>query len=74
MPSLFSSLTINKTELKNRFFRSATVENLGDEGMVTDSLISIYREIRTFSRNFFGNYPYNIGNASFVDIFCRIDM
>lgn len=45
MPSLFEPLTINKMELRNRFLRSATVENLGEQGMVTDSLVDLYREL-----------------------------
>ena len=45
MPNLFDPLTINKMEIKNRFVRSATVENLGDRGMVTDALLDLYREL-----------------------------
>ena len=45
MPSLFDPLTIKRMELRNRFVRSATVENLGDQGMVTDSLIDLYKEL-----------------------------
>jgi len=42
---LFEPFTMNKMELPNRFVRSATVENLGQGGMVTDSLIALYREL-----------------------------
>ena len=45
MPSLFDPLTINKMGLGNRFFRSATVENLGNRGMVTDSLVDLHQEL-----------------------------
>jgi 2,4-dienoyl-CoA reductase-like NADH-dependent reductase (Old Yellow Enzyme family) len=45
MPSLFDPLTINRMQLRNRLFRSATVENLGDQGMVTDSLVSLHQEL-----------------------------
>lgn len=38
-------MTINKMEMRNRFLRSATVENLGDQGMVTDSLRTLYRDL-----------------------------
>jgi 2,4-dienoyl-CoA reductase-like NADH-dependent reductase (Old Yellow Enzyme family) len=47
MPRLFDSLTINRLELRNRFVRSATMESLGDQGMVTDDLLSLYRELAT---------------------------
>ncbi len=45
MPHLFETLTINRMELSNRFVRSATVDNLGNQGMVSDSQISLYREL-----------------------------
>lgn len=45
MPRLFDPVNINGLELENRLFRSATVENLGIEGMVTDSLLGLYREL-----------------------------
>ena len=45
MPHLFDTLTINKMELKNRFVRSATNDNLADEGMVTDAQVSLFREL-----------------------------
>ena len=45
MPSLFDVLTINKMQLENRFFRSATLDALGEGGMITDSLLDLYREL-----------------------------
>jgi 2,4-dienoyl-CoA reductase-like NADH-dependent reductase (Old Yellow Enzyme family) len=45
MVSLYDSLIINKMELKNRFVRSATLDTLGDNGMVTDSVIKLYCEL-----------------------------
>ena len=45
MPNLFEPLLINKLELRNRFVRSATMETLGDQGMVTDDLLAFYREL-----------------------------
>jgi len=45
MPDLFDSLTINKLELKNRFVRSATNDNLADDGMVTDDQVDLFREL-----------------------------
>ena len=47
MPGLFDSLTINRLELRNRFVRSATMESLGEQGMVTDDLLALYRELAT---------------------------
>ncbi len=45
MSRLFDPLTINGVEIRNRFIRSATVENFGDKGMVTDTLLDLYREL-----------------------------
>ena len=45
MPNLFDALTINKLELRNRFVRSATMETLGNQGMVTDDLLALYRDL-----------------------------
>ena len=45
MPDLFNTLTINKMELQNRFVRSATNDNLADEGVVTDSQVELFREL-----------------------------
>lgn len=47
MPDLFDALIINKLELRNRFFRSATMDTLGDQGRVTDDLLTLYRELAT---------------------------
>jgi 2,4-dienoyl-CoA reductase-like NADH-dependent reductase (Old Yellow Enzyme family) len=45
MSRLFDPVRIKELELRNRLFRSATVENFGIEGMVTDSLLGLYREL-----------------------------
>lgn len=45
MPDLFDPLTINTLEIENRFVRSATMDTLSDQGMVTDDLIALYREL-----------------------------
>lgn len=42
MSVLFDPLIINKLHLPNRFVRSATFDNLGENGMVTDSQLAIY--------------------------------
>ena len=45
MPDLFEPLTLGGITLRNRFIRSATLENLGKRGLVTDKLVSIYRDL-----------------------------
>ncbi len=45
MPSLFDPVTISKLELRNRFVRSATNDNLADDGMVTDAQVGLFREL-----------------------------
>ncbi|MCP4599856.1 MAG: NADH:flavin oxidoreductase, partial [Proteobacteria bacterium] len=43
--SLFDPLTIGQMTIPNRFVRSATGENRGKDGRVTDSLVDVYREL-----------------------------
>lgn len=43
--SLFDPLTIGQMTIANRFVRSATGENRGKDGKVTDSLVDVYREL-----------------------------
>ncbi len=45
MPGMFEPIKIGGMELANRFMRSATFENLADEGKVTDDLIAVYRKL-----------------------------
>ncbi len=45
MLGLFDPFTINRLELRNRFVRSATNDNLAYEGMVTDAQVSLFREL-----------------------------
>ncbi|MFC1941254.1 NADH:flavin oxidoreductase [Chloroflexota bacterium] len=45
MPGLFNPFTINKLELENRFVRSATNDNLANEGMVTDAQVGLFRTL-----------------------------
>lgn len=45
MPNLFDAFTINRMRLRNRFVRSATMDYLADGGMVSDPLLSLYREL-----------------------------
>ena len=45
MPSLFDTLAINKMMLNNRFVRSATMDGLGKDGMVSDVELEIYKEL-----------------------------
>ena len=45
MSSLFDRLTINKLELRNRFVRSATMDSMADNGMVSEKEIVLYRAL-----------------------------
>lgn len=45
MHTIFTPLKINRLELQNRFVRSATLDNLGKNGMVTDAQVSLYRNL-----------------------------
>lgn len=46
MKTLFDKTFINKMELKNRFIRSATLENIaGDNGHLTDKIIELYENL-----------------------------
>lgn len=45
MSDLFKPLQINSLSIKNRFIRSATVDNLGENQLVTDAQLNFYREL-----------------------------
>jgi 2,4-dienoyl-CoA reductase-like NADH-dependent reductase (Old Yellow Enzyme family) len=45
MSKLFEPFKINKLEIKNRFVRSATVDNLGKDKMVSEAQLAFYREM-----------------------------
>ncbi|MFC1838023.1 NADH:flavin oxidoreductase [Thermodesulfobacteriota bacterium] len=45
MSKLFESLQINSLNIKNRFVRSATVDNLGEDMCVTEAQLNFYREL-----------------------------
>jgi 2,4-dienoyl-CoA reductase-like NADH-dependent reductase (Old Yellow Enzyme family) len=45
MSNLFKPLQINNLSIKNRFIRSATVDNLGENMVVTDAQLNFYREL-----------------------------
>src|SRR5512136_2799123 len=45
MSKLFTPFKINKLEIKNRFVRSATVDNLGKDKMVSEAQLAFYREM-----------------------------
>ncbi len=45
MPNIFDTLTINKMELRNRFVRSATMDGLANQGMVSDAEFKLYQEL-----------------------------
>lgn len=42
MPSLFDPLVINRLQIPNRFVRSATFDNLGMKGMVSEAQLALY--------------------------------
>jgi 2,4-dienoyl-CoA reductase-like NADH-dependent reductase (Old Yellow Enzyme family) len=42
MPNLFDPMQINHLQLPNRFIRSATFDNLGQNGMVSDAQLKLY--------------------------------
>jgi 2,4-dienoyl-CoA reductase-like NADH-dependent reductase (Old Yellow Enzyme family) len=42
MPNLFDPLQVNMLQLPNRFVRSATFDNLGNDGMVSDAQLKLY--------------------------------
>ena len=43
--SIFQPFKINNSVINNRFVRSATVDNLGSNGIVTDSQLELYRKL-----------------------------
>lgn len=45
MSEIFKPLQINRLIIKNRFVRSATVDNLGENQVVTDAQLNFYREL-----------------------------
>jgi len=45
MSNLFKPLQINRMTIKNRFIRSATVDNLGENMVVTDAQLNFYKEL-----------------------------
>ncbi len=45
MSKLFEPFKINRLEIKNRFVRSATVDNLGKDKIVSEAQIAFYREM-----------------------------
>jgi len=45
MSKLLEPVAVKGVTLPNRFVRSATVKNLGGQGLVTDSLELLYREM-----------------------------
>ena len=45
MSQIFDPLTINRMQIKNRFVRSATMDNMGSGGLVTEAQIEIYRQL-----------------------------
>jgi 2,4-dienoyl-CoA reductase-like NADH-dependent reductase (Old Yellow Enzyme family) len=45
MPGLFEPLKINRMTIKNRFVRSATMDNMGFNAEVTEAQLNLYRDL-----------------------------
>lgn len=45
MANLFETLSVNKLALNNRFVRSATMDGLGKDGLVSEAEVALYREL-----------------------------
>lgn len=45
MHKIFTPFEINKLKLRNRFVRSATVDNMGENGMVSDAQVELYTNL-----------------------------
>ena len=45
MPGLFDPLTVNTTVLQNRFIRSATMDGMAHDGLVSDNEIKLYQAL-----------------------------
>jgi N-ethylmaleimide reductase len=45
MPELFETLMINRMTISNRFVRSATMDNMGSGGEVTEAQLNLYRDL-----------------------------
>ncbi len=45
MSGLFEPFVINRMQIKNRFVRSATMDNMGSNGMVTEAQLELYRDL-----------------------------
>ncbi|UCD09081.1 MAG: NADH:flavin oxidoreductase [Dehalococcoidales bacterium] len=45
MPGLFDRITVNKTVLDNRFIRSATMDGMANNGLVSDNEIKLYQDL-----------------------------
>ena len=41
----FEPFVINRMKIKNRFVRSATMDNMGSNGMVTEAQLEVYRDL-----------------------------
>jgi 2,4-dienoyl-CoA reductase-like NADH-dependent reductase (Old Yellow Enzyme family) len=45
MPSIFDRIVLNKLVLNNRFIRSATMDSMANNGLVTEPEIKLYQEL-----------------------------
>ncbi|MBN2239509.1 MAG: NADH:flavin oxidoreductase [Dehalococcoidales bacterium] len=67
MPGLFDPLLINKLEMPNRFVRSATMDSMAENGLVSDAELKLYEDLGKGEIGLIishGLYPAQEGKAS----------
>lgn len=67
MPSLFDPLKINKLNIQNRFIRSATMDSMAENGMVSEAELKMYKDLGKGDIGLIishGLYPVQEGKAS----------
>jgi 2,4-dienoyl-CoA reductase-like NADH-dependent reductase (Old Yellow Enzyme family) len=67
MPNLFEPLTINRMEISNRFLRSATMDSMANNSMLSDAEVELYRDLGKGEIGLIyshGLYPTQEGKAS----------
>ena len=66
MSEPFGPFMINRMQIKNRFVRSATMDNMGSNGMVTEAQLELYRDLSRGEVGLIissGIFPSNNGQA-----------
>ena len=67
MVNLFSPFTINQLEIRNRFIRSATMDSMADNGLVSEAELKMYEDLGKGEIGLIishGLYPVREGKAS----------